>query len=37
MTWFIRDDKVPKEGIHYTCIVAINIDFIMKMDKKNYP
>ena len=27
-------NEVPKEGVHYTCIACINIDVIMKMDKK---
>ena len=30
-------NEVPKEGVHYTCIACINIDSVMKMDKKNYP
>ena len=30
-------NKITKEGINYTCIAAINIDSVMKMDKKNYP
>ena len=30
-------DKIPKERVHYTCIAAINIDSVMKMEKKNYP
>ena len=30
-------DKVPKENMHYTCIVCITIDSVMKMDKKHYP
>ena len=30
-------DKIPKEGIHYTWVAAINIDSVIKMDKKNYP
>ena len=30
-------DRVPKEGVHYTCIAFICIDSVMKMDKKNYP
>ena len=30
-------DEIPKEGVHYTCIAAINIDSVEKMDKKNYP
>ena len=29
------DNKVPKEGIHYICIAAINIDSVMKIDKKS--
>ena len=29
-------DKVPKEDEHYTCIVCLSIESIMKMDKKNY-
>ena len=28
---------VPKENMHYTCIVCITIDSVMKMNKKNYP
>ena len=27
------DNKVPKEGINYICIAAINIDSVMKIDK----
>ena len=27
-------NEVPKEGVHYTCIACINIDPVMKMDKK---
>ena len=30
-------NKVPKEVVHYTCIVRIIIDSVMKMEKKNYP
>ena len=30
-------DEIPKERVHYTCIAAINIDSVMKMDKKSYP
>ena len=26
-----------KQNIQYTCIAKINIDSVMKMDKKNYP
>ena len=28
---------VPKENMHYTCIACITIDFVIKMEKKNYP
>ena len=31
------DNKIPKEGNHYICIAAINIDSVMKIDKKDYP
>ena len=27
-------DKIPKEGVHHTCIACITIDSVMKMDKK---
>ena len=30
-------DKVPKEGVHHTCIACISMDSVMKMEKKNYP
>ena len=30
-------DEVPKENEHYTCIVCITIDSVMRMEKKNYP
>ena len=30
------DNKVLKESIHYICIAAINIDSIMKIDKKKF-
>ena len=29
-------DEIPKERIHYACIPAINIDSVLKVDKKNY-
>lgn len=32
-----QGDKIPKEGIHYTCIALINIDSDMKVDNKYYP
>ena len=28
--------EVPKEKMHYTCIACITIDFVMRMEKKNY-
>ena len=31
------DNEIPKEGIHYICIAAINIDSVMKINKYNYP
>ena len=31
------DDKIPKENMHYTCIVCVTIDSVMRMGKKNYP
>ena len=31
------DDEVPKEKSHYTCIAAIDIDSVLKIDKKVYP
>ena len=30
-------DKIPKENVHYTYIACITIDFVMRMEKKNYP
>ena len=30
-------NEVPKENMHYTCIACINIDSVMRIDKKNYP
>ena len=30
-------DEIPKENVHYTCIVCITIDSVMRMEKKNYP
>ena len=30
-------DEVPKENEHYTCIAYIAIDFVMRIEKKNYP
>ena len=30
-------DEVPKENKHYTCIVCITIDSVMRMEKKYSP
>ena len=30
-------DKIPKESMHYICIVCITVDSVMRMEKKNYP
>ena len=30
----LSDNKIPKEKNHYICIAAINIDSLMKIDKK---
>ena len=30
-------DKIPKEGVHHTCMACIGIDSVMKMEKKNDP
>ena len=29
-------DEIPREDVHYACIVCITIDFVMKMKKMNY-
>ena len=29
------DDKIPKESVHYVCISVINIDSLLRIDKKN--
>ena len=31
------DNDVPKENMHYTCIVCVTIDSVLKIDKKNHP
>ena len=28
------DNEIPKEKNHYTCLAAVCIDFVIKMDKK---
>ena len=30
-------DEISKERIHYVYIAAICIDFVLRVDKKNYP
>ena len=30
-------DEIPKQNVPYTCIACITIDYVMKMEKKNYP
>ena len=30
-------NNVPKENTYYTCIACITLDFVLKMNKKNYP
>ena len=30
-------NEIPKERNHYICIAAICIDFVLRVDKKNYP
>ena len=30
-------NKVPKENMHYTCIVCSTTDSVMRIDKKNHP
>ena len=30
-------DEIPKEGVHHTCMACINIDSVLKMEKKNHP
>ena len=40
MAWFKRNflgDDIPQESVNYTCIACITIDFVMKMERKNYP
>ena len=37
LTTFNNNDIVPKEKNHYICIPAIDIDSVLKTDKKVYP
>ena len=32
----ILGDEIPKENLHYACIACITIDFIIRMEIKNY-
>ena len=37
MVWFETDflgDEIPKENVHYACIVCITIDSVMRLKKK---
>ena len=29
-------DEIPKENMHYACIVCVTIDSVMKIARKNY-
>ena len=29
-------NKIPKENKHYTCIACVTIDFVMRIEKRNY-
>ena len=37
LTTFNNDNIVPMEKNHYICIPAIDIDSVLKIDKKAYP
>ena len=37
LTTFNNNDIIPKEKNHYICIPAIDIDSVLKIDKKAYP
>ena len=34
---FFSDNEIPRERNHYTCIAAMCVDSVMKIDQKNYP
>ena len=36
MTTF-TNNTIPEENTHYTCISAIDIDSVLKIDKKSFP
>ena len=29
-------DEITEQNVHYACIASITIDFVMRMEKKNY-
>ena len=29
-------NNIPKENKHYTCIACVTIDFVMRIEKRNY-
>ena len=31
------DNEIPKEKTHYSCIAAICVDCVLKLDGENYP
>ena len=31
------DNEIPKENTHYSCVAAIWVDFVIKLEKENYP
>ena len=31
------DNEIPKENTHYSCIAAICVDSVIKLEKENYP
>ena len=32
----VLGDEIPKESMHYTCIAWITINYVMRIEKKNY-
>ena len=36
-TTFNNNNSIPIERNHYICIAAINIDSVLKIDKRSYP
>ena len=31
------DNEIPKENTQYSCVAAICVDFVIKLEKENYP